>query len=291
MMRPARVPAPAYCERLLSPCVEEVIIGAYTTEADAERAIISYTIAATERTTPLLVARNTTIAQTYTGMLKKKGVSADFVQKAVSQECRRGNAAVATHRSLTNLLKHYDPKAHIDTAQYSKVILAGIDPYTAMNRLAGMRQTLAPETRLFVPLAAPSTVLVRWVARALSKTQPPLKPPASPHRFQPRDWAAGEPSSPDAADWLAAECKTQDVRRFFEPGNTLPKYVRRACARCVLKDPCLAEGLETDIEPGNTLVWGGLMRAARETLARHILRGDELGAALHVESMRHNLRA
>ena len=70
-------------------------------------------------------------------------------------------------------------------------------------------------------------------------------------------------------DWRhQAICRDEDPEVFFPVGNTGPalaqiEEAKKICARCPVKEPCLAWALESGQDAG---VWGGLSEDERLSL-------------------------
>jgi WhiB family transcriptional regulator, redox-sensing transcriptional regulator len=74
--------------------------------------------------------------------------------------------------------------------------------------------------------------------------------------FEDVDWATG------------ARCRGEDPELFFARGLQDAKPALKVCARCPVKEPCLAYALSNDIAHG---VWGGLTERQRRAVARRQL--------------------
>lgn len=76
---------------------------------------------------------------------------------------------------------------------------------------------------------------------------------------------------PRPAHWSAdAACREADPDLFYAEGDTGTALLetaeaKRFCARCPVREPCLAEALERGERHG---VWGGLDTAERRTVTR-----------------------
>ncbi|MDQ1436794.1 MAG: WhiB family transcriptional regulator, redox-sensing transcriptional regulator [Acidimicrobiaceae bacterium] len=75
----------------------------------------------------------------------------------------------------------------------------------------------------------------------------------------------------DVEKWRAeSACRYEDVNLFFPAGVTGPaehqiKQAKAICARCPVRDTCLAFAIETNQEYG---VWGGTTEDERRVLRR-----------------------
>jgi WhiB family redox-sensing transcriptional regulator len=78
-----------------------------------------------------------------------------------------------------------------------------------------------------------------------------------------------------AMDWRhQSACRDEDPELFFPVGNTGPaitqiEEAKKVCARCIVKEPCLAWALESGQDAG---VWGGLSEDERRALKRRAAR-------------------
>jgi WhiB family redox-sensing transcriptional regulator len=76
-------------------------------------------------------------------------------------------------------------------------------------------------------------------------------------------------------DWRhEAACREEDPEVFFPVGNTGPalaqiEEAKKICARCSVKDSCLAWALESGQDAG---VWGGLSEDERRAMKRRAAR-------------------
>jgi WhiB family redox-sensing transcriptional regulator len=72
-------------------------------------------------------------------------------------------------------------------------------------------------------------------------------------------------------DWRhEAACRDEDPELFFPIGNTGPALLqvdeaKAVCARCTVREQCLAWALETGQDAG---VWGGMSEDERRALKR-----------------------
>lgn len=82
-----------------------------------------------------------------------------------------------------------------------------------------------------------------------------------------------------AADWRdLAACLDHDPELFFplgESGPSVPQIqdAKRVCARCAVREPCLAWALQNVMEHG---VWGGSTDAERRAVRRRSARRSRL---------------
>jgi WhiB family redox-sensing transcriptional regulator len=66
-------------------------------------------------------------------------------------------------------------------------------------------------------------------------------------------------------EWHArAACRGMGTRLFFPPPGNTPARPRQICARCEVRDQCLAEAEATGVEYG---IWGGLLPGERKALS------------------------
>lgn len=77
-------------------------------------------------------------------------------------------------------------------------------------------------------------------------------------------------------DWRHnAACLTEDPELFFPIGNTGPalaqiERAKQVCARCEVREQCLAWALEAGQDHG---VWGGMSEEERRAIKRRKSRG------------------
>jgi WhiB family redox-sensing transcriptional regulator len=81
-----------------------------------------------------------------------------------------------------------------------------------------------------------------------------------------------------AMSWEAdARCRLYDPEIFFDPGVRSQRRAKAICAKCPVREACLAFALQSRTEFG---IWGGLSGRERVALVRRSRRFGNAGLTL-----------
>jgi WhiB family redox-sensing transcriptional regulator len=133
----------------------------------------------------------------------------------------------------------------------------GINPFTVRMRRGKMRtfmrKNLPPFNELFAGVAGiePTDPIFRFTV------VPPRRPEPEP---VPR-----ETSSTELGWWHRAACKDKDPELFFVTGAQDKKQAKRICRECEVREDCLQEAVDMQLDHG---IWGGLTERERRAIRR-----------------------